>query len=283
MVGTRARERGPVRADRGAGVAGAAAGHAPLPHPADPRKKCFFQLAGQTGRRSFQHAMRTMKRLSPTKHFLAATLFAAMEILNAQAAATELPAPQKTGGKPLMETLAARATRRDYNPDAPALTQAQLSNLLWAAYGINRDDGRRTAPSALNRQDITLYVLLKTGTYTYDATRHALIPVEIAGKNIGDIRAISGRQSFAGNAQLSLVYVSDFSRLGKPDADPEAREMAAISAGAIAQNAALFCASEGLLTGVRMSIDKEKLGAALGLKKSQWISLAQSVGTKDTQ
>ncbi|MDR0535018.1 MAG: SagB/ThcOx family dehydrogenase [Puniceicoccales bacterium] len=224
-----------------------------------------------------------MKRLSPTKHFLAATLFAAMEILNAQAAATELPAPQKTGGKPLMETLAARATRRDYNPDAPALTQAQLSNLLWAAYGINRDDGRRTAPSALNRQDITLYVLLKTGTYTYDATRHALIPVEIAGKNIGDIRAISGRQSFAGNAQLSLVYVSDFSRLGKPDADPEAREMAAISAGAIAQNAALFCASEGLLTGVRMSIDKEKLGAALGLKKSQWISLAQSVGTKDTQ
>jgi nitroreductase len=196
-----------------------------------------------------------------------------------------LPAPQKTGGKPLMEALAARATSRAFDEAAPDLSKQELSNLLWAAFGINREDGHRTAPSALNRQDVTIYVLLKTGAFTYDASGNRLAPVLVNGKPVStDIRVLGGRQDFVAKAAVTLVYVSDFAKLGKSSgslsANADAREMAGVDAGTISQNAALFCASEGLLTGVRMSIDKEKLGAALGLSPTQWIVLAQSVGKK---
>ena len=198
--------------------------------------------------------------------------------------ATRLPAPQKTGGKPLMEALSLRATSRAFDETAPDLTQQELSNLLWAAFGINREDGHRTAPSALNRQDVTIYVLLKTGAFTYDAAGNRLQPVVVDGKPVsGDVRALGGRQDFVAKAPVTLVYVTDIAKLGKggdPKTNAEAREMAGVDAGVISQNAALFCASEGFLTGVRMSIDKEKLGTTLGLSKTQWIVLAQSVGKK---
>lgn len=196
----------------------------------------------------------------------------------------ELPPPHKTGGKPLQEALAARATSRDFDATAPELSSQQLSDLLWSAFGVNRADGRRTAPSALNRQEITIYVLLKSGAFTYDAAKHELLPVLKDGKPLGDIRALGGNQDFVKNAPVTLVYVSDFTKLGQADKDPATnaatREMAGVNAGAISQNAMLYCASEGLLTGVRMSIPKEKLGAALGLRREQWIVLAQSVGRK---
>jgi SagB-type dehydrogenase family enzyme len=211
-----------------------------------------------------------------------ALLAFACSSLNAQ---ESLPAPQKTGGKPLTEALAARATSRAFDESAPDLSKQELSNLLWSAFGINREDGHRTAPSALNRQDITIYVLLKSGAFTYDAAENRLVPVVVNGKPVSsDIRALGGRQDFVAKAAVTLVYVSDFAKLGKgataPATNADAREMAGVDAGAISQNAALFCAAEGLLTGVRMSIDKEKLGTALGLSKTQWIVLAQSVGKK---
>lgn len=183
-----------------------------------------------------------------------------------------------------MDALAKRATSRAFDADAPDLTQQQLSNLLWAAFGINRADGKRTAPSALNFQEVDIYVLLRQGTFVYDAAKNQLRPV--AGENgARDLRALGGTQAYVKNATLTLIYVTDLSRMGRmgenlPAAEATAlrRETAAFSAGAISQNASLYCASEGLITGVRMSVDRAKLGAALGLREDQWISLAQSVG-----
>jgi nitroreductase len=219
----------------------------------------------------------------------------------AQTASTiTLPAPQKTGGAPLMDTLARRATSRAFDADAPDLTPQQLSNLLWAAFGINRPDGKRTAPSALNFQEVDIYVLLRQGAFLYDAAKHTLLPVAGNGSAPGnsdegnagkpetgsrDLRALGGTQAFVKQAALTLVYVTDFSRMGRmgeglPTAEATAlrREAAAFCVGAVAQNASLYCASEGLITGVRMAFDRAKLGAALGLRGDQWISLAQSVG-----
>jgi hypothetical protein len=200
---------------------------------------------------------------------------------DAPAAAIPLPAPQKSGGKPLRDALAARATSRDFSGSPKDFSAQELSNLLWASYGVNRDDGRRTAPSALNKQDITIYVLTRRGAYAYDAAANAMQPVP-ADKPAGDIRELGARQAFAKHAPLTLIFVSDFEKFSadaaaNPAAAGEQRELAAFHSGSIAQNVGLYAASEGWRGGVRMFLDKEKLGTALGLKKSQWIVAAFSL------
>lgn len=184
-----------------------------------------------------------------------------------------LPAPQKTGGMPLMEALAKRSTARSFDP-ARELSQQQLSNLLWSAWGINRPDGKRTAPSANNKQEIDIYVLMKQGSYRYDAKAHAL--VFVAGKDIRELGGVP-TQGFVKDAPVTLVIVADLSKLSQKD-DGAKREVANVNAGFIAQNVYLFCASEGLVTGTRMMIDRAKLGPALALKDRQLIVIAESVG-----
>ncbi len=187
-------------------------------------------------------------------------------------AAVPLPPPQTNGGKPLMQALALRATSRAFAPDPiPAQT---LSNLLWAAWGINRPgNGKRTAPSARNRQEIELLVVRADGTFLYDAAANRLLPVAA-----GDHRALTGVQSFAKDAPLTLLLVADASRIPGGGKDPEALQMAWADAGYISQNIYLFCASEELATGARASIDRPALARALGLKESRIILLAQGVG-----
>ncbi|MDR1496896.1 MAG: nitroreductase family protein [Puniceicoccales bacterium] len=183
-----------------------------------------------------------------------------------------------------MEALAARSTSRDFTPDTPGLSQAQLSNLLWATYGVNRPDGRRTAPSANNLKEITVYVLLERGAFLYDAEKHSLKPVvksPESKKPVGDIRSLAGKQAFAKYAPVTLLMVADFSRRGGAEPDAAARELQGVNAGLIAQNAGLFCASEGLIGGVRMSLPYAELSAALGLPKTHRIVLAYSVGGKN--
>src|SRR5512141_1222327 len=93
-------------------------------------------------------------------------------LITASAAPIELPKPETSGGKPLMQTLKERETTREFtNAKLPAQV---LSNLLWAALGINRADGKRTAPSAHNRQSIDLYVVMREGVYLYNAKDHRL-------------------------------------------------------------------------------------------------------------
>jgi len=180
-----------------------------------------------------------------------------------------LPAPQTDGGKPLMQALKLRASARAFAPEP--LPDQTLSNLLWAAWGINRpQEGKRTAPSARNWQEIDVLVVNATGTYVYDATAHALKPLAA-----GDLRALAGTQEFVKGAPLDLVYVADMSRMeGGSDVQP----MAYADAAFIAQNVYLFCASEGLATVVRASVDRPALAKALKLRDSQLVVFAQTVG-----
>jgi nitroreductase len=181
-----------------------------------------------------------------------------------------LPAPQKSGGMPLMDALAKRSTSRAFDPRE--LSPQQLSGLLWAAFGINRPDGKRTAPSANNQQATDVYVLLKQGAYVYEvkSTKLSLVLPE-------DIRNLGATQAFATNAPVTLLFVADFSKMG--DASQEAkRNTANVNVGYISQNAYLFCASEGLVTGARASVDRKALGPKLKLRPDQEIILAQSVG-----
>lgn len=182
-----------------------------------------------------------------------------------------LPALQSDGGRPLMQVLKDRHSSRSFRQEN--LSSQVLSNLLWAACGINRQDtGQRTAPSAVNWQEIDVYVATPEGLYLYDAHRHALRLILS-----DDIRALTGRQDFVKEAPVNLIYVADFSRMGT--ASQEDKELySAADAGFIGQNIYLYCASERLSTVVRGSIDRQALAKAMKLRPNQKIILAQSVG-----
>lgn len=183
----------------------------------------------------------------------------------------QLPKPVTTGGMPLMNALSARRTGREFSDRA--LNEHTLSSLLWAANGINRPaDGRRTAPTGRNVQDIDVYVILPDAVYQYDAAGNRLVTV-----NPGDHRRAAGMQDFAQNAKVNLVYVHDRERAMKtPEAD--VMRYAGIHAGAIMQNVYLFCAKEGLVTVARGYLDYDALSKALKLGPSKRVILAQTVG-----
>ncbi len=185
------------------------------------------------------------------------------------AADVTLPAPQMDGGKPLMQALKARHSTREFAPDK--LPLQTLSNLLWAANGENRPGGQRTAPSAVNAQQIDIYVALADGTYLYQAKGHRL-----QSAFAEDLRKLTGSQAFVAGAPLNLVYVAD---LSKPNVGAEDRLLwAAAGAGFISQNVYLYCASEGLNTVVRAMMDRDALAKALKLRPDQRILLSQTVG-----
>ncbi len=184
--------------------------------------------------------------------------------------AIQLPAPQTDGGKPLMQVLRTRHTSREFA--TTKLPRQVLSNMLWAGFGVNREDGKRTAPSAMNWQEIDVYVFLEEGTYVYQAKENALKPVAA-----GDLRAATGSQPFVATVPVNLVYIADFSKTGT--AAPDQRDVWSSShAGFIAQNVYLFCASEGLNVVVRGLVDRDALAKRLQLRPNQRIWLAQSVG-----
>jgi len=183
----------------------------------------------------------------------------------------DLPKPQTDIGNPLMQTLKDRHTSRSFS-ERP-LSDQTLSNLLWAAFGINRpESGKRTAPSAMNWQEIDIYVATPEGVFLFNAADHRLEPVLSK-----DIRAETGRQGFVADAPVNLVYVADYSKMGS--ADPDRKQFySAADTGFIAQNVYLYCASEGLGTVVRGSVDHSALAKILNLKADQHVTLAQTVG-----
>ena len=154
------------------------------------------------------------------------------------------------------------------------LSLQDLSDLLWAANGVNRPgDGKRTAPSALNKQDVDIYVFLAKGVYLYDASKHVLKLVAE-----GDHRAVvAGRQDFVKQAPVSLVYVSDLSRVGM-GLDEQVKLMGAMDAGIVSQNVNLFCAGVGLSTVPRASMDQEALRKLLKLSDTQVPMMNNPVG-----
>ncbi len=182
-----------------------------------------------------------------------------------------LPPPRHRGGLSLMEVLRQRQSQREFAPRA--LRKQQLSELLWAAAGINRPAlGGRTAPSAMNAQEVLLYVALPHGLYRYEPAAHEL---QLAAAT--DVRRVTGYQDFVDTAPLDLVYVADHSRMHLvPAAMREAYAYAA--AGAMAQNVYLYCASAGLATVIRAWFDRDALARAMGLGADQQLLLAQTVG-----
>jgi SagB-type dehydrogenase family enzyme len=182
----------------------------------------------------------------------------------------ELPPPHRDGGLPLMRALAARRSDRAFAPEP--LSPALLSDLLWAAYGVNRDDGGRTAPSALNAQEVDVFVALPQGAYRYDAPAHTLRLVASA-----DVRRVTGYQDFVDDAPLDLVFVADHARMRRVPAS-QRTAYAHAAAGAISQNVYLYAASAGLSTVIRAWIDRDAIADALGLEHDQQVLLSQTVG-----
>ena len=184
--------------------------------------------------------------------------------------AIQLLKPQTGSGNPLMQLLWKRMTSREFSPEP--LPVEVLSNLIWAAFGINRPDGKRTAPTASNRQEIDIYAALASGVYLYDAKTNVLNPVLAE-----DIRAMTGRQPFVKDAPVNLIYVADFSKMSQLSNEDKILYGGAAS-GSISENVYLYCASEGLVTVLRASIDKAALANVMKLRPDQKIMFAQTVG-----
>jgi len=192
-------------------------------------------------------------------------------LCNAQNKIIQLPAPDLSQSKSLLYTLQHRASERNF--DTLQLSQQELSNLLWAAYGVNRkESGKRTVPSAMNRQNINLYVFLPQGIFRYDGTNHSL--VQISDK---DCRTMTGTQEFVKKAATNFVYtakLSAFEGIG----DEEKIIFSSITVGCIVQNVHLYCASAGLGSVARASMQKSELSKLLQLPEDEKIILAQSIG-----
>lgn len=206
------------------------------------------------------------KRLVPAVLLLCPVLAVAGDV-----AAVSLPKPQTEGGKPLFQALRERHSTREFDP-AAKLSPQTLSNLLWAAAGVNRPDGRRTAPSARNQQETDIYITTAEGLFFYEPREHRLRTILTE-----DIRGLAGQQDFVKTAPLNLIFVADYAKMGQSSADDKLLYSGA-GAGFMAQNVYLFCASDGLATVVRAMIDRPALAKAMKLRPDQHIILAQTVG-----
>lgn len=182
-----------------------------------------------------------------------------------------LPPPETTGGVGLMDALQRRQSQREFLPEP--LSVQTLSNLVWAACGVNRLDlDGRTAPSAMNAQEVDLYLALPQGLYRYLPLQHLMEQVVAQ-----DVRRVTGYQDFVDNAPLDLIFVADHNRMSLVPASKRVL-YCAVTAGAMAQNIALFCASAGLANVVRAWFDRQALARAMLLGTEHQIILTQTVG-----
>jgi len=209
---------------------------------------------------------RTLNKTLLTASALAAAPGAAL----AQGALRTLPPPRKEIGKPLMQALQARHSTREYSPRP--LPEQALSDLLWAAYGINRPSGDRTAPYWRHIMVIDVYAVMADGVWLYEPAPHALRRHLAA-----DLRAQTGLQDFVGTAPLNLVYVVHGERMTDVSAE-DRRLYGSVDAAFAGQNVYLYCASEGLATVFRGAVDYAKLGRAMQLPDGQFVAFAQTVG-----
>jgi nitroreductase len=188
----------------------------------------------------------------------------------AQAKKMSLPAPRREGGQPVLSALNLRRSTRAYS--TRSLPLQTLSDLLWAAFGINRPSGDRTAPYWRHVMVIDIYVAMADGVWLYEPKEHQLL-----GYLSADIRAQTGSQDFVGVAPLNLIYVAHGERM--PELKPEEQRLyCSVDTGFIGQNVYLFCASEGLGTVFRGAVDYAKLAKTLNLPDHQFVTFAQTVG-----
>jgi SagB-type dehydrogenase family enzyme len=185
----------------------------------------------------------------------------------------KLNPPELNKGVSLMQALKQRKTSRSYSDKK--LTQQQLSDMLWAADGVNRDDKKRTSPAAMGVYNTDIYVVLAEGVYLYEPVKQELKPVVK-----GDFRKAAGQQDFVGKAAVELVYVYNPKDTKNPRMPvPQEKRLVWIDVevGCMVQNVYLYCASEGLASVVRGMIDQKKFGEIIKVKPEQVI-IAQTVG-----
>jgi len=213
-----------------------------------------------------------MNRRQANTRLLSTSILAALPALASSQTLkpVQLPPPRMEGGMPLMNALKLRRSTRAYAQRA--LPLSILSDLLWAAFGVNRPSGDRTAPYWRHVMVMDLYLATAEGTWLYEPKAHQLLP-----HRAGDIRAQTGLQDFVGAAALNLIYVAHGERMS--DISPEDRRLyASVDAGFIGQNVYLFCASEGLATVFRGALDQAALAKTLNLPEQQFVTFAQTVG-----
>jgi nitroreductase len=211
-----------------------------------------------------------MTRREANTTLLAGAALAALPIAVGAQAAKTLLAPRKDAGKPLMQALQLRQSIREFS--SRPLSIQHLSDLVWAAYGVNRPSGDRTAPYWRHVMVIDLYAVMADGVWKYDPMQHALQP-----HLDSDIRVHTGLQDFVATAPLNLVYVAHGERMKDISAE-ERRLYSSVDAAFAGQNVYLYCASEGLATVFRGAVDHDRLNQAMRLGEGQFVTFAQTVG-----
>lgn len=184
-------------------------------------------------------------------------------ISNAAAIEQKLPEPDKQGGMPLMQALNERQSIKAF-ADKEVDNQV-LSEILWAAYGVNRSGGLRTIPTAMNQKDLDMFVAKKDGIWQYNANDHELIM--ISHENILPIFAT---QDYMKDAPIVLIYT------GGKDGD-----YPAMHAGSAYQNVGLYAASKGMASVVRGYFDKDEVAKALKLPNSKKVIISQAIGWEE--
>jgi SagB-type dehydrogenase family enzyme len=203
--------------------------------------------------------------------FTITLLFMLMNVNAQELETVKLNKPYISRGETVMKALKNRKSVRSF--ESGELSIQDLSDLLWAALGVNREDGRRTAPSAMNRQEIEVYAVMKDGAYLYNAAEHALQPIVA-----GDYRdLVKGEQEFENPAPLYLVIVADIEKMGDVT-DEQTKMMCAMDAGIVCQNINIFCAATGLATVPRAWMNKDQLKKVLKLSDNKYIMLNNPVG-----
>jgi nitroreductase len=187
----------------------------------------------------------------------------------------KLNPPDLNGGISLMQALKKRKTNRDISDKK--VTLQQLSDLLWAADGINRPEGKRTSPAAMGIYCVDIYVVLPEGVYLYDSAKHELKP---AAK--GDFRKLAGMQDFVFIAPVNLVYIFTLrnpknSLAPSPVPEEKRKIWGDVEVGCMVQNVYLYCASQGLASVVRGMVDQKKFSEIAKVKPEQ-IIVAQTIG-----
>ncbi|MGM9869117.1 MAG: nitroreductase family protein [Sodaliphilus sp.] len=190
--------------------------------------------------------------------------FAAVASMGCSVWAEQLPQPATTGGMPLMEAMSKRCSQRDIDP-ASEVTKQELSNMLWAAWGITHDD-KRTVATAMNRQELEIYVVTAKEISRYDAGTNTLTTIAT-----GDFRNQVAMQDFAKQAPVNIVFVGDNQK--QKDVIHQC-----YAAGAASQNVYLYCAQAGLKTVLRYGCDREAMKQTMQLDDSKTILYVQTVG-----
>lgn len=187
----------------------------------------------------------------------------------------QLPKPELDKGKSLMECLQQRKTTRNFTTEK--LDNHKISNILWAANGLNRpEDNRYTAPTAMNMQELSLYLAKDDGLYFYNPIDNSLEKLSNE-----DIRKETGTQVFVGKADFELIIVADIAKMGKVQDPTRYSFYAGRDAGYISQNIYLICASEGIGTVARGSFDNDKIVKLMKLDKNKFITLVHTIGYID--